>query len=246
MERSVSGFGILSGNVLKILAAISMLADHVGLLFFPHVIAFRIVGRIAMPIFAFMIAEGCRYTRNKLRYFLSVFLLALLCQTAYYLYDGDTYMSILVTFSLSILMLFAMQSFKRALLRKDGLWRKIGAGALFVVSVVAAWLLNQALEIDYGFFGCMLPVFAGLPASPDPKTPSAFDKWDRLPVRVTCLAIGMLLLALAQSGIQAWSFLALPLLFLYSGKRGKRKMKYFFYIFYPVHLLVLQGIALLL
>ena len=68
--------GPLPGNALKIIAAIAMLADHVGLMFFPRVSLFRIVGRLALPIFAFMIAEGCRYTRNRLRYFLQIFLLA--------------------------------------------------------------------------------------------------------------------------------------------------------------------------
>ena len=63
----------LTGNALKIIAAISMFIDHMGLIFFPGVELFRILGRIALPIFAFMIAEGCKYTKNRLRYFLSVF-----------------------------------------------------------------------------------------------------------------------------------------------------------------------------
>ena len=67
---------LLSGNALKIIAAVAMTIDHVGLMFFPQLKVLRIIGRIALPIFAFMIAEGCRYTRNKLRYFLTVFLLA--------------------------------------------------------------------------------------------------------------------------------------------------------------------------
>ena len=81
---------VLSGNTLKIIAAVSMLIDHVGFLFFPNFIIFRILGRLALPIFAFMIAEGCRYTKNKLKYFLTIFILAAICQIVYFLYDGDT------------------------------------------------------------------------------------------------------------------------------------------------------------
>ena len=55
----------LSGNALKIIAAISMVIDHVGLMFFPTLKILRIIGRLAYPIFAFMIAEGCYYTKNK-------------------------------------------------------------------------------------------------------------------------------------------------------------------------------------
>ena len=54
----------LTGNMLKLLAAFSMLLDHAGLLFFPSEMGFRIAGRLAFPIFAFMIAEGCKYTRS--------------------------------------------------------------------------------------------------------------------------------------------------------------------------------------
>ena len=54
------------------------------------------------------------------------------------------------------------------------------------------------------------------------------------------------MLAADLGGTQWYSLLALPLLLLYSGKRGKANLKYFFYIFYPVHLVVLQGIDMLL
>ncbi|MBO7736222.1 MAG: hypothetical protein J6S22_00120, partial [Clostridia bacterium] len=60
----------LSGNSIKILAAIAMVVDHVGLLFFPFNPIFRMIGRLAFPLFAYMIAEGCKYTKNKWKYLL--------------------------------------------------------------------------------------------------------------------------------------------------------------------------------
>ena len=60
-------FGIFSNNVLKIIACITMLLDHMGFILFPQYPIFRIIGRIAFPIFAFLLAEGCYYTKNKLR-----------------------------------------------------------------------------------------------------------------------------------------------------------------------------------
>ena len=59
----------LSGNALKIIACISMLVDHVGLMLLPNEIWLRYIGRIAFLIFAFLISEGCCYTKNKLKYF---------------------------------------------------------------------------------------------------------------------------------------------------------------------------------
>ena len=74
----------LSGNTLKIIALIAMTLDHLCLLVFPEMQWFRIIGRIAMPIFAYMIAEGCRYTKNKVKYFLMVFVLGVICQVVYF------------------------------------------------------------------------------------------------------------------------------------------------------------------
>ena len=57
---------------------------------------------------------------------------------------------------------------------------------------------------------------------------------------------GLLLLAADTGSVQYWSLLALPLLLCYSGRRGKGNLKYFFYIFYPAHLVVLEAIAMAL
>lgn len=228
--------GMLSGNTLKIIAAISMLLDHAGLMLFPKVILFRILGRLAFPIYAFMIAEGCRYTRSKLRYFLNVFVLAAVCQIVYYIVDGSLYFSILVTFSLSILMIYALQAFQHALEGAD-IGKKWISGLVFLASVAAVYGLNRAFEIDYGFWGCMVPVFVSL----DPGNGENSHR-----IRVGLLGLGLLFLMGNQWGIQGYCLLTLPLLLAYSGKRGKGNMKYFFYIFYPAHLVILEGIVLLM
>ena len=62
-------YGFLSGSVLKILACVFMFIDHLGVIIFPDVYILRAVGRLAMPIFAWMLAEGCFYTKNKLNHF---------------------------------------------------------------------------------------------------------------------------------------------------------------------------------
>lgn len=69
----------LNATQLKLIAAFTMLLDHAGALLFPEVMILRVIGRLAYPLFAFMIAEGCRHTRNKLRYFLLIFGLGLAC-----------------------------------------------------------------------------------------------------------------------------------------------------------------------
>ena len=217
----------LTGNALKLLAALFMAIDHIGVVLFPRVLVLRIIGRLALPIFAYMIAEGCKYTRNKKKYFGMIFLLATLCQTVYFFVDGTLYLSILYTFSLSILTVYAMQNMKSR--------GTTASCLLFLLTVSAVWVLNLLFTIDYGFWGCMLPVFAAVFHG---------TKKDRLSVSIGMLGIGLVLLSLdLGDSIQLLSLAALPLLLCYNGKRGKWNLKYFFYIFYPVHLAVLQGIA---
>ena len=225
-------FGILNGNHLKLIAAVTMLLDHAGILLFPGIALFRILGRLAYPIYAYMIAEGCRYSRNKLRYFLMVFGLGAACQIVYYFFSGDTYLNILLTFSCSIALIYVLQaSYDVKTWQKRALW-----SILFCAGFLTAYGLNQRFTIDYGFWGVMAPVFV------------AFAHLRKSPhwASVLMLGVALVLLTADMGGIQHYSFLALPLLLLYSGKRGKYSMKYFFYIFYPVHLAVLQGIAMLI
>ena len=216
----------LTGNALKLIAALSMTIDHAGLLLFPQYPVLRILGRLAFPIFAFMIAQGCKYTHSRRRYFGNIFALAVLCQSVYYLVDGSLYLSILFTFSLSILTIFALQDFRRepTALR----------GAVFFGAVAMVYVLNRIFSIDYGFWGCMVPVFAALPQN---------TKWDTTVVSTLLLSLGLVFLGLHYGGDQMYALAAIPLLLCYNGQRGKWKMKSFFYIFYPAHLVVLQLIA---
>ncbi len=219
---------IFSGNVLKLIAAASMFLDHMGLMLFPGNMLLRVLGRLALPIYAYMIAEGCKYTRNKKKYFGMVFSLAAVCQAVYFLFAGDTYLSILFTFSLAIVTIFALQEYKAA--------PGIRTGLVVILAIVGVYALNAAFAIDYGFWGCILPVFPALLHN----TPYDKKEWN-----VAMLGLGLVLLALNIGGIQWYALAALPLLLLYSGQRGKWKMKYFFYIFYPAHLVLLEAIAML-
>ena len=208
--------------MLKLLAAFSMLLDHVGLFFFPGEMGFRIAGRLAFPIFAFMIAEGCRYTRSRWRYWGMIAALAAVCQAVYYFAAGDTYLSVLVTFSLAIPVVWALREFQKT---KKWYW-----AAAFCVLVAAVAYLNRILTIDYGFWGCMLPVWAAaIPGAP-----------------VAGLLCGLVALSADLGGLQWYCLLAVLPLACYNGTLGKRKLKYFFYIFYPAHLALLQGLAWLL
>ena len=100
----------LSNNQLKLIAMLTMTADHVGLMLLPHIPVLRLVGRLAFPVYAYMIAEGCRHTGSMPRYLGGIAILAAVCQGVYFFAMGSVYQSIMVTFSLSILLIWLLQT----------------------------------------------------------------------------------------------------------------------------------------
>lgn len=245
----MSKLRILSGNVLKIIAAISMLIDHIGYMFFPDLLILRLIGRIAFPIFALMIAEGAKYTKNKLRYFLTIFLLGVVCQVVYYFFDDHSlYMSILITFSISILLIYLLQFVKHVLFNTNTkIYIKVLLPLIIIpFSITGVYFLNLYVQIDYGFWGILTPVFASIVDFRNIKVPKEIKVIDNYYLRLLFMSICLVMLTIFGEVFQWACLLAIPLLLLYSEQRGKLKLKYFFYIFYPLHLVILQGIQILI
>lgn len=88
MEK-LKGRQSLTGFQLKLIALVTMIIDHVGAVFFPWTDDFRIIGRIAFPIYAFLIAEGCRHTRDRRRYLTGLGLFALVSEIPFDMAFGD-------------------------------------------------------------------------------------------------------------------------------------------------------------
>ena len=225
-----------SSHTLKILACIFMVIDHVGYALFPELRLLRIIGRIAFPIFAFFIAEGCRYTRNKLKRWATIFLLGFVFETVYFLYTKEFYGNIFLTFSLSILLIYCLQWAKSVSKEK-----KFIAVIAFLGSFLSLYLVCKKIPVDYGFAGVITPLFVSLLDSEKRKTTTDKDLFFKL----VFLSVGLLLITWTSdpNNSQIWSLLALPLIAFYNGKPGNTKYKYGFYVFYPVHLLLIEIIA---
>ena len=153
----------LNGNVLKVLAAVFMLVDHMGMLLFPDEEWLRVIGRLSMPLFAFMIAEGCRYTKNKYKHFALLFGLGVACQIVYIIFDPkDLYLGILITFSISTLIIYAMQYAKKCFFLGAKWMEKITSVFLVAILISLSYFLCELVLVDYGFWGIMMPVFASI------------------------------------------------------------------------------------
>ena len=226
-----SHFPGLTGNQLKILALISMTCDHVGLVLLPQFPVLRIIGRLAFPIFAYMIGESCRHTRNLDRYFRTMGLFALVCQVGSFLATGSLYQSVLVSFTLSIGLVWLLKNAKFSPVINI-LWITAGLGTVFFLCHGLPYLLpGTDYSIDYGFPGVILPVLVFLGGG---------KVWG-LPL----FGAGLVTLSLYYGGIQWWCLAALILLALYNGKRGNTGMKKLFYFYYPAHLVVIYLLGIM-
>lgn len=225
----------LNNNQLKIIAMISMLIDHIGLVLFPKVTVLRYIGRLAFPLYAYMIAEGCRYTKNRKRYLGMIAAMAIVFQIVYFVFmNGSIYQGILVNFSLSIATIYAIESFiKNKKIINRILMVLFVAAVLFAYIYLPIALASYKFDIDYGIWGLLIPIVVYF----------APNKWLRA---ILCGALLVIMSIVSQKNMQWWSLLTIPLMLLYNGERGSKKLKYLFYVFYPLHLVILYGIMFLL
>ena len=222
---------MLTKNQLKILAMVCMTIDHIGAAFFPQAVWLRVIGRLAFPLFSYCIAEGCRYTRTKARYFGSVFACGAVCVIAF-LPFGGFYGNALITLSLSILLLYGVEA-----------WKSSGKLRFLALTAALAAVFYRTVPIDYGFAGVLLPLYA--------EIGRLF--WERVFAGISPVigerlgfAVGLLVLAGVMGGVQRFCVLAIFPLLLLGNERGKWKMKHFFYIYYPAHLALIGAMRMAL
>lgn len=225
---------ILDGTMLKLIAMVSMVFDHVGDMFFPDTDWMRMVGRIAMPIFAFCITEGYIHTRNKNKYLMRMGVFALISEVPFDLaFDGKvglSHQNIMLSFFLAILalMLFDLiRGSKDEIKGRHSVWRTL----LGVLAVIAMAVLAFIVKADYTMFA-VASVFLFYAF----KDTNPFVR----PIP------GVAFLALTRTvGYYCTTGLSIIPLLLYNGKKGKG-LKWLFYIFYPGHLLLLYVLKMIL
>lgn len=229
----------LSATALKLIAAAAMLADHCGALLFPEVLWLRAVGRITFPVMAFFVVEGVRHTSDLRRYLGRLLLFAALSE---------------VPFNLLLMQkAFALQGqnvfftlFFGALAASIILWN--GRKEERVPAALACCFAAELVRSDYGLMGAGLIFLIALSDEREPRSAAgpifAFTAVFSLAALFSAGEGGSVLPALTLSCAAG----SVPLLFCYDGTRGGERhpllSKYFFYLFYPLHLLVLYAVWL--
>lgn len=235
----------LSSFALKIIACVFMTFDHIGYYLFPNAAFLRIVGRLAFPIFAFFIAEGCRYTKSPKIRVLRMLGFGLVFEAAAYIYIGTFYGNIFLVFSLSCLLIFSLKELKRKLFSQGKAIIKLLFITAFAAETAVVYFLSIFIRFDYGFFGIITPLLVSIFDSYDLPALRKIEKINILPVRLFLLSAGLLCVCMFGKGgnIQWFSFFSIAFLMLYNGKRGFSGGKYFFYVFYPLHIVIIVLIS---
>ncbi len=239
----------IAGNtctgLVKIIAVVFMLVDHSAILFFkssPYYTEMRLLGRIALPLFAWGCAVGCVYTRNILLYCLRVLVAGVLIQFPYMpVMNHDwTYLNIFFPLSLGI---FAVAGIR---LGKGILRVLVPAACLFVPLAVSA--LTGAY-MDYSWRAVFLVVLLYLCRGDRKALSAAFFAfciyWGASSQKITSL-FGFSITEITDrvyiltdlARLQACAFLALPVMLLRPGF-SFRVPKWISYLIYPAHLGIL-------
>ena len=219
-----------------------MTIDHFGAVFAPDQSIYRIIGRMAFPIFAFLIVEGFSHTSNVKKYLLRLGIFAVLSEGAFdlmvYRIQGTTNIweqqNIFFTLFLGLCSLIVLDYAKDR-------WDTSGMTFLFIelVTICVAATIAQFLQTDYGAMGVFYIVIFY----------TYHNHWGQITL---CLLLITYLFYNGFSNVlsgtipfQMWCVFSILVLRLYNGEKG-RSMKYFFYCYYPIHILILVGLSYLI
>lgn len=232
----------LTSYQLKLIAIVTMLLSHIaqtnflyqlGTQYWKMADIFVVIGRIAMPIFCFLISQGIIFTSDRKKYIERLFIFALISEIPFDLaISGQISMdqqNVFFTLGLGAL---ATASIEKIRLSED---RKVFFYIEIFIVIAIAIFLSIILKSDYshmGIIAILLIYFA--------NTNKVYTAIAMLIAFAFEFYVGGYVIPVTRGVV----YLSIPLVMLYNGKLG-RKSKWFFYLFYPGHLLVLYLLKLI-
>ena len=237
MNGFCKNFQFLSGAELKLIAIISMLADHVNkALIYPYLESnhgflafisdvFDIIGRIAFPLFCFMLVEGYFKTRNRKKYLLNLLLFGVISEVPFDMFTTASFFNmnwnnVMFTLALVLVTVWIIDTLKEKMQKRPkALWYLVS-----ILIVLVMCIVSMSLSLDYEHHAILIGYF--------------FYLFHDMPV--FAIPFGY-----ASMFKEPWALLGFGLTLTYNGERGKQH-KMLYYWFYPVHLLILGLLRLCL
>ncbi len=241
----------ISAHTLKWIALISMTIDHIGVALFEVFgrtdLPLRAMGRIAFPMFIFLLAEGFFHTHSRTYYLLRLFLFCFISEIPFDLTFFPTdptlagsrlfypqYQNIFLTLCIGFFVILAVENILCTMESTDRLGKGVQYALLFLCLVIlaAGMAAAQYLHSDYRAAG-VLAIFVAYIA----KRHGISDPMVYLLGSAVLLLVGWL---------ELFAFAGVLPIFLYHGKKGRTIHKWFFYLYFPGHLLALWAIRVFL
>lgn len=228
----------ISADALKWIALLTMLCDHAGAVLFVQYPVMRLIGRTAFPLFVWLLVEGFFHTSSRKKYLGRMAFFALVSELpfdlALYGRPDRQGQNVFFTLSISLVMLVFLERAMDACQRKRQAGEKAFLQTLAAVGTVAAAMAAAELFcVDYGGSGPLLAaLFYCYKRKGSPGLAVSF--------LIFCLSMGLL-----TAMVEIFGIVSVPLIARYNGKRTGRGRGRLFYLFYPLHLLILYGISML-
>ena len=205
--------------VLKVIGIVTMFLDH-----YHYVIGgseiLNVAGRIAFPIFAFTLSEGYVHTRSLKKYLLRLFIFAVSIQMPSVLLGYNYPMNIFFTLFLGLLSIYIFSLKKISIILK-------------IILIGFILFFSQKFKLDYGMYGILLIMNFSI------------FRNDKFKILMNFLVLNVFNAIFPKvfdlPDTQFFSLISLVFIFMYNGEKG-RSMKYFFYLFYPIHFFILEAI----
>lgn len=238
----------ITGATLKIIAIVTMLIDHIGAALIEQGVwfkidpnakvdrvyaydeIFRIIGRISFPLFCFLVVEGILHTRDVRKYAIRLGIFAIISEIPFNLAFSNKVVdlsgfNVFFTLFISVSVVAGYIAIKESTQKfyEEPQVKWFLCTTIFLVGLLVAGVTNT----DYDVAGvCAIMVMY---------------EFSSRNAKNLGFVVAILLLALLDNPIELWALLGFGLILIYNGKRG-RQIKYFFYIFYPMHLMLLWAI----
>ncbi|WP_256975179.1 MULTISPECIES: conjugal transfer protein TraX [Paenibacillus] len=200
--------------MMQWIAMITMLIDHIGAVFFPHIIELRIIGRIAFPIYAFAVYIGYKHTRDVQKYIWRLFWIAIISQVPFMAAFNHYSLNVVWTLWSALLVLFVIDKMPSKLLR--------------IPIVIGAGLFMEISQMDYGMYGLLLVLL--------------FRYFQGTVLVVAHVLLNALYLLLHNSSVQMYSVLATSGIAIAQYYQAGFRMKgprWVWRYFYPAHLAII-------
>ena len=231
----------LTGFNIKIIACLSMLFDHIAAIFIdegylilhPNIeeapdwmahldFAMRAFGRLAFPLFCFLMIEGYFHTRNKLKYLRNLIIFGVISEVPFDMAFNRSFcdwsgQNVFFTLALGLLTVWGIDFFTKGSFMKADPKSKLGAIFVVTVACIAAFFIH----CDYIWLGILVVLFMYI-----------YRKSHGIS------AAGLVFLFVLYNPLELFSMIDFAILPLYNGER-RHNLKYAFYVFYPAHILIL-------